>query len=77
MEFDAIWTGGIVPKYQCGLLLPGRQQNGLEVRHIDNILHSITSQEITVFNISRIKKHDYNDSVMEDEMDGKSSTHAK
>ena len=29
--------------FQSALLLPGRQQNALEVRHIDNILHAITS----------------------------------
>ena len=61
LECDAVWTGGSVPKYQCGLLLLGRQQNGLEFRHIDNILHAITGQKITVFNISRIKKYDCND----------------
>lgn len=58
LEFDAVWTGGIVPMFQSVLLLPGRQQDALEVWHIDNIVHAITSQEITVFNISRIKKHD-------------------
>ena len=44
--------------FQSGWLLTGRQQNALEVRHIDNILHAITYREIRVFNISRIKKHD-------------------
>jgi hypothetical protein len=55
LEFDVVWNSGSVPIYQCGLLLQGRQQNGLEFRHIDNILHAITCQKITVFNISRIK----------------------
>jgi hypothetical protein len=57
LEVDAVWTGGSVPMFQCVLLLPGRQQNALEIRHIDNILHTNTSQEITVFNISVIKKY--------------------
>jgi hypothetical protein len=57
LEFDAVWTGGSVPIFQNVLLLPGTQQNALEFRHIDNILHAITLQEITVFNISIIKKY--------------------
>jgi len=58
LEFEAVGTGGIVPLFQSGWLLPGRQQNALEFLHNDNILHAITSREITVFNICRIKKHD-------------------
>jgi len=57
LEFDAVWTGGSVPIFQSFLLLSGRQQNALKFRHIDNILHTITLQEITVFNISIIKTY--------------------
>jgi hypothetical protein len=61
LEFGAVWTGGSVPMFQSILLLPGRQQNALGIRHIDNILHAITLQEITIFNISIVKKYYYND----------------
>jgi hypothetical protein len=56
LEFDAVLTGGSVPIFQSVLLLPGRQQNALGIQHID-ILQAITLQEITVFNISIIKKY--------------------
>jgi hypothetical protein len=57
LEFDAVWTVGSVPMFQSVLLLPGRQQNALELGHIDKTLHAITCQEVTVFNFSRIKKN--------------------
>jgi hypothetical protein len=45
-----------VPMYQYGFVLPGRQQNALEVRHIDSITDAITCKEITHFIFSRMKK---------------------